>query len=94
MPSATHPDPPVIPKWKRPQKTSEVLDWADIKVINLETFGSPGEKTRLAEELRDAVSGGVPLLHIMCGLTIVGTHYGILLCYWNRIHTERGRPAI
>lgn len=85
MPSATHPDPPVIPKWKRPQKTSEVLDWADIKVINL---------GRLAEELRDAVSGGVPLLHIMCGLTIVGTHYGILLCYWNRIHTERGRPAI
>jgi hypothetical protein len=56
MPSATYPEPPAIPKWKRPGKTSETLDWADIKVIDLSTFYEPGGKQKLAEDLRDAVS--------------------------------------
>lgn len=56
MPSVTYPDPPFIPKWKRPGKTQEQLDWADIKVIDLSTFDEPGGKQKLAEELRDAVS--------------------------------------
>jgi hypothetical protein len=56
MPSATYPEPPTIPKWKRPGKTSESLDWADIKVIDLSTFYEPGGKQKLAEDLRDAVS--------------------------------------
>ena len=55
MPSATHQEPPVIPQWKRPEKTREKLDWADIKVIDLSTFDEPGGKEKLVEELRDAV---------------------------------------
>ena len=55
MPSATYPESPAIPKWKRPTKTTESLDWADIKVIDLSTFDEPGGKQKLAEDLRDAV---------------------------------------
>jgi hypothetical protein len=55
MPSASYPEPPAIPRWKRPGKTSEKLDWADIKVIDLSTFDIPGGKQKLAEDLRDAV---------------------------------------
>jgi hypothetical protein len=55
MPSATYAELPAIPKWQRSGKTSESLDWADIKVIDLSTFDEPGGKQRLAENLRDAV---------------------------------------
>ena len=55
MPSAVSPEPLPLPKWKRPSKTNEDLDWADIKVIDLSTFDEPGGKQKLAEELRDAV---------------------------------------
>jgi hypothetical protein len=55
MPSATYPEPPAIPKWKRPGKTSEDLAWADISIIDLSTFDEPGGKQKLAENLRDAV---------------------------------------
>jgi gibberellin 2-oxidase len=60
MPSAVSPDSLPIPKWKRPGKTNEDLDWADIKVIDLSTFNNPGGKEKLAEELRDAVSYSNP----------------------------------
>ena len=59
MPSAVFPEPPTIPKWKRPAKTSELLDWAEIKVIDLSRFHAPGVKERLAEELRDAVRSNI-----------------------------------
>ncbi|KAJ4304779.1 hypothetical protein N0V90_000307 [Kalmusia sp. IMI 367209] len=52
MPSAV---PLPLPKWERPTKTHEKLDWAEIKVIDLSRFDEPGEKQRLAEDLRDAV---------------------------------------
>jgi len=55
MPSATYQEPPAIPKWKRPSKTTESLDWADIKAIDLSIFHEPGGKQKLAEDLRDAV---------------------------------------
>jgi gibberellin 2-oxidase len=55
MPSAVLPEPPAIPKWKRPGKTNEELEWADIKVIDLSSFDEPGGKEKLAEDLRDAV---------------------------------------
>jgi len=55
MPSAVSPDPLPLPKWKRPAKTKENLDWADIKVIDLSNFDEPGVKEKLAGELRDAV---------------------------------------
>lgn len=57
MPSAT----PHIPKWERPGRTTEELDWADIKTIDLTTFNEPGGKEKLAEQLRDAVRP-VPVL--------------------------------
>jgi gibberellin 2-oxidase len=44
-----------LPKWERPSETNEKLDWAEIKVIDLARFDEPGEKQRLAEDLRDAV---------------------------------------
>lgn len=45
-----------LPKWERPAKTAHDLDWADIKVLDLSTFDTPGGKEKLAEELRDAVN--------------------------------------
>lgn len=54
MPSAV---PHTLPKWERPGETSEKLEWADIKVIDLSTYDQPGGKEKLAEELRDAVCG-------------------------------------
>jgi isopenicillin N synthase-like dioxygenase len=55
MPSAISPEPPVLPRWKRPAKTTEDLPWADISIIDLSTFDEPGGKQKLAEELRHAV---------------------------------------
>jgi hypothetical protein len=55
MPSAPYVEPPAIPRWERPTKTTHDLDWADIKVIDLSTFDEPGGKAKLAEDLRDAV---------------------------------------
>jgi hypothetical protein len=55
MPLATYSEPPAIPRWERPSKTAEKLDWADIKIIDLSTFDEPGGKQKLAEDLRDAV---------------------------------------
>lgn len=56
MPSIVPLEPPALPKWNRPSKTNENLDWADIKIIDLSRFDEPGQKQELAEQLRDAVS--------------------------------------
>ena len=56
MPSAVSPEPLPLPKWERPAPTNEELQWADIAVIDISTFDEPGEKERLAEKLRYAVS--------------------------------------
>jgi len=55
-----------LPKWSRPAKTTEKLDWAEMKVIDLSHFNEPGEKQRLADELRDAVKKSSPYLAIDC----------------------------
>lgn len=72
--------PPPLAKWERPSKTTEQLDWADIKVIDISRFEEPGEKQRLAEELRDAVCTGPNLLQRVClSLTLwIGSQDGIL----------------
>jgi len=65
MPSATvdtQPS-PALNTWKRPEKTSYKLPWADIKVIDLKDFDTPGSKQKLAEDLRQAVSE-VDLAHM------------------------------
>lgn len=59
MPAAVSPEPLPLPKWDRPAKTTEELDWADIKVIDLSTFDEPGGKQKLAEDLREAVSNPI-----------------------------------
>lgn len=55
MPSAVTPELEPLPRWKRPGKTNEELEWAEIKVIDLSIFDEPGGKQKLAEDLRDAV---------------------------------------
>lgn len=77
MPSATYSEPPAIPKWKRPGKTSEDLDWADIKVIDLSSFDEPGGKQKLAEDLRDAVRPQSSSLKVNANLRS-GTQYRFL----------------
>lgn len=57
MPSAVTPEGAnALKTWKRPEKTSQDLPWANIKVIDLAKFDAPGGKQELAEELRQAVS--------------------------------------
>lgn len=59
MPSVVLPDgTPSLSQWKRPEKTTDNLPWADIKVIDLSKFDLPGGKEQLAEDLREAVSLG------------------------------------
>jgi hypothetical protein len=56
MPSATSDDRGPLRKWQRPSKTKVDLPWADIQLIDISEFYTPGEKERLAEQLRKAVS--------------------------------------
>jgi hypothetical protein len=55
MPSAAQRDPLQLPEWERPATTTHRVAWADIAVIDISTFEEPGEKERLAEQLRHAV---------------------------------------
>lgn len=55
MPPATSPETAILSQWKRPAKTTVNLDWADISVIDISLFDEPGEKEKLAEQLRHAV---------------------------------------
>ena len=89
MPSAV---PFSLPNWKRPSKTTEEVPWADIKIIDLGKFDKPGEKERLAAELRDAV-------HETGFFSITGTgftkeeverQYDIGQAYFNLTLEERG----
>lgn len=55
MPSAITETPPPLRKWNRPAKTTIDLPWADIQVIDISNFDTPGKKQKLAEQLRKAV---------------------------------------
>src|SRR5271170_6323882 len=44
-----------VPKYQRPQKTKEELDWTPLVEIDISRFDEPGEKQRLAAQLEDAV---------------------------------------
>lgn len=95
MPSAVTPEPLAIPRWKRPKHTTERVDWADIKVIDLSTFDSPGGKQKLAEELRDAVHTTGFFSVIGTGLTQqkVDRQYDIGQAYFNLPLEEKGDCA-
>jgi hypothetical protein len=62
MPSAISPEPLPLPRWERPAKTKVDLPWADISVIDISTFDTPGGKEKLAEQLHHAVSSRVQSL--------------------------------
>lgn len=47
-----------IPAWTRPAETTQELDWAPLKEIDLQVFDTPGGKEKLAAELHDAVRNG------------------------------------
>lgn len=72
MPSAVLPQGATpATSWKRPQKTSHDLPWADIKVIDLSKYDAPGGKKELAEELREAVCplpSGLSQAHLVHGI--------------------------
>jgi hypothetical protein len=93
MPSATYAEPPAIAKWKRPEHTTEKLDWADIKIIDLSTFDEPNGKQKLAEELRDAVIRTL-LRYRLSPDTRIGTPHWLFQHNWHRPHSRRGRSAI
>ncbi|KAJ4989925.1 flavonol synthase [Stagonosporopsis vannaccii] len=95
MPSAATPEPPTIPKWKRPEHTTKQLDWADIKVIDLSRFDSPGGKHKLAEELRDAVHTTGFFSVVGTGLTQeeVDRQYDIGQAYFDLPLEEKGDAA-
>lgn len=82
---------PALPKWDRPSPTSDKLDWADIKVIDLSNFDAPGEKQRLAEELRNAVSCFAHQTSKRLALIgAPGTHNRLLQRDWHWLHSGRG----
>lgn len=61
MPSAITTEAPTLPQWERPEKTAEKLAWADIKIIDMSIYDTPGGKQKLAADLRDAVRlSGIP----------------------------------
>src|SRR5690242_6931795 len=95
MLSAVTPEPPSIPKWKRPGHTAKQLDWADIKVIDLSTFDAPGGKKKLAEELRYAVHTTGFFSVVGTGLTQeeVDRQYDIGQAYFDLPIEEKGDAA-
>lgn len=92
MPSAVSPTPAPLPKWTRPVKTHEKLDWAEIKVIDISEFDKPGEKQRLAEELRDAVhkTGFFSITGTGLSQKEVERQYDIGQAYFNLPLEEKG----
>lgn len=88
MPSVS----PNIPRWERPGHTTKQLDWADIKIIDLSAFDSPGGKETLAEELRNAVQTTGFFSVIGTGLTRqeVDRQYDIGQAYFELPLEEKG----
>ncbi|PSR97455.1 2OG-Fe(II) oxygenase superfamily protein [Coniella lustricola] len=79
-----------LPKWERPAKTKEDLHWAEIKVLDLSTFDTPGGKQKLAEELREAVitNAGIPT-----DPARVQRQYDIGQAFFALPHAEKSQPA-
>ncbi|KAF1971996.1 2OG-Fe(II) oxygenase superfamily protein [Bimuria novae-zelandiae CBS 107.79] len=84
--------PAPLPKWERPGKTNEELDWTEIKVIDLSRFDEPGGKQKLAEDLRDAVHQTGFFSIVGTGLTQeeVDRQYDIGQAYFNLPLEEKG----
>ncbi|KAL2107982.1 hypothetical protein VUR80DRAFT_4423 [Thermomyces stellatus] len=90
MPSATN----SLPKWQRPQKTTQELPWADIKVLDMSKFDKPGGKQVLAEELREAVhkTGFFSLINTGFSEEEVQRQYDIGQGFFNLPLEEKAQP--
>lgn len=96
MPSATTSSPPTLPTWKRPPKTTTNLDWAEISIIDLSIFDSPGGKEKLAEKLRYAVQTTGFFSVTGTGFTEeeVTRQFSIGQAYFNRPLEEKNKPEL
>ena len=56
-----------VKPWTRPAETTDSLDWAPLKIIDLSVFDKPGGKQKLAEDLRDSAKNGAysAALHLL-----------------------------
>ncbi|KAK1223450.1 hypothetical protein PQX77_013689, partial [Marasmius sp. AFHP31] len=77
-----------VKPWTRPAETTEPLDWAPLKTIDLSVFDQPGGKEKLAEDLRDSaknvgfwvVTGhGIPDEEVLRQLSIANTFFHLPL---------------
>lgn len=93
MPSETSAS---LPKWKRPAKTTEDLPWADIAVIDISTYDTPGGKQKLAEQLRKAVHETGFFSLISTGFTDeeVTRQFSIGQAYFDSPLEERNKPEL
>ncbi|RVX73389.1 hypothetical protein B0A52_03031 [Exophiala mesophila] len=84
---------PPLKKWQRPAKTSVDLPWADIQTIDISNFDAPGEKQRLAEQLRKAVHETGFFSVVGTGLTEeeVQRQYNIGQAFFDLPAEEKGR---
>lgn len=83
-----------LPKWARPSKTNETLDWAEIKVIDLSRFDEPGEKYKLAEDLRGAVCDDRPGCLGFIADSILGPQNWFLQRHRYWIYPKGGRAPV
>ncbi|KAJ8077704.1 hypothetical protein PM082_002137 [Marasmius tenuissimus] len=77
-----------VKPWTRPAETTESLDWAPLKTIDLSVFDQPGGKEKLADDLRDSaknvgfwvVTGhGIPDDEVLRQLSIANTFFHLPL---------------
>lgn len=96
MPSAITSPSLALPQWKRPAKTTESLPWADISVIDISTFGAPGGKEKLAEQLRHAVQTTGFFSVVGTGFTEeeVMRQYAIGQAYFNLPLEKKNKPEL
>ncbi|ROW03096.1 hypothetical protein VMCG_05809 [Cytospora schulzeri] len=95
MPIALNPSEALpLPTWQRPAKTTHDLPWANIKVLDLSTFDTPGGKEKLAEELRDAVHNTGFFSVTGTGLTDaeVQRQYDIGQAFFALPHSAKSQP--
>ncbi|KAF2236618.1 2OG-Fe(II) oxygenase superfamily protein [Viridothelium virens] len=93
MPSAIPKQIP-LPSWTPPAKTQHELPWAELSVIDLSQFDSPGGKEKLADQLKEAVSrdGFFSVTGTDIPAEEVNRQYAIATAFFNLPFEERGCP--
>jgi isopenicillin N synthase-like dioxygenase len=95
MPSAISSSPP-LPQWKRPAKTTEALPWADISIIDISLFSSPGGPEKLASQLQHAVQTTGFFSVVGTGFTDeeVTRQYAIGQAFFNQPLEKKNKPEM